>query len=259
MPLIKAAWSPFNPATSTTLIDKVSGLYGVSGDTELDAKSLQFLNEAIDDANLHLWEFNKCEESGLVMTAGQEYVEVTHLVYREVMAFTVLTSDGSTQQQLTFLPWVEFRSSWASPQMQAPPVAYSYFNLHRNGRIYLGPTPPSTGTYVTDNTLTVQYYRRLPHLDEENPLQVPREVEQLLLWGAQRRMANYLQGPSSPDVASLAAQEVAFYDRLRGMDRRSPDENLRMRLPWETGRGKGVAAWWPQGGNLPWWMVFGGW
>lgn len=254
MPLIKAAWSPFNPTIQAVLVEQVTDLYGVSGDEDLETKALQFLNLSVDEANTHLWEFNKCEESGLTMTANQPYVEISHLIYREVQAFTISTTDSSIQQALAFYPWVEFQFRYGGPTTIARPAAYSYFNLHRQGRIYLAPTPGTD--YVANNTLTVQYYRRIPHVDEENPLQVPREVEQLILWGAQRRMANHLQGPSSPDVASLVAQEDDFYNKLKSIDRRSPDENMRLRLPWQTARRRGVAGWLPQDGRLPWWWVF---
>src|SRR3990172_171322 len=254
MSLIKSAWSHFISSSKADLVAQVASLYGVQDDTEMEALAVTSLNGAVDDANMHLWEFNKQEESGIVMTAGQAHVEITDNVYREVLAFIVKASDSTVQQHLTFLPWVDFQRQWGVPTSEGTPLWYSYFNLHRTGQIHLAPTPPaSPSTFATDYTLTVQYYRRMPHVSDEDPLYVPREVEQLLVYGGQKRMGMQLQGPSHPDVMALAALESKFYDDLRGVDKRSPDENLCFKLAGRRWPYNPMPA---AGNGLPYWWIF---
>jgi len=99
---------------------------------------------------------------------------------------------------------------------------------HKQTPAHLAPTP-DTST-AANSTLTFEFYRRTPRVSEEDPLQVPREIEQLLIYGAQKRMAIHLLGASNPDVVSLQALETKALDDLRGVDKRSPDERLRFRL-----------------------------
>jgi len=226
--LIPGIWSNATPRSRSDLTNQVVDLYGLVGDTELETVALRFLDDAVDDMNTHLWEFNKIMETGVVMTANQSWVALSAPFYREVAAFVVNTSDGASWPHLAFLPWIEFQRLYGVPNEQGPPQVYSYFNTHREGKIYLAPRP-DTST-AANATLTLEYYRRIPRVSDEDPLQVPREIEQLLIYGAQKRMAMHLVGASNPDVAALQALETLALDNLRGVDKRSPDERLRFRL-----------------------------
>lgn len=226
--LIPGIWSNATPRSKDALVDQVTDLYGNTTDAELEAKALQFLDDAVDDMNTHLWEFNKMVETGIAMTAEQSFVPLSAPVYREVGAFLVDTSSGEAAPHLTFLPWIEFRRLYGAPNETGQPLVYSYFNPHREGKLHLAPTP-DTST-AANSTLTFEFYRRTPRVSEEDPLQVPREIEQLLIYGAQKRMAIHLLGASNPDVVSLQALETKALDDLRGVDKRSPDERLRFRL-----------------------------
>lgn len=228
---VSTVWSNTVPRAKVDLIDQVATTYGNNGDTELEAACLKDLNAAIDDINTHLWEFNKCAETGIVMTPGQAWVTLPAPVYREVAAFIVNTNSGQSYPHLAYMSWIDFQRTYGIPNDHGQPAVYSIFNPHRDGRLYLAPAPPdSTSSFTTDNTLTFEYYRRIPHVDEEDPLQIPREIESLIVYGAQKRTAIRMVGPSSPDVASFASLEGQALDRLRAIDRRNPDERLRFKL-----------------------------
>lgn len=239
MPLISGPWSNALPHSRSTLISKVASLYGNSGDSELEAKALECLDDAIDDLNMHLWEFNKAEESGIVMTAAQSWVPLSHAVYRESAAFLVDTTSGDSGPHLKFYPWLEFQREWGKPNDEGTPLVYSYFNIHAEGKLYLAPIPDSTT--ATDCTLTFQYYIRIPRiseLDSSASLNTPREIEQAIVYGAQKRMAIWLLGSAHPDVAAFQALETKAYADISGVDKRRPDANLRFKLKGTEGRNR---------------------
>lgn len=229
MGLLPSIWSAAVPHDRDTLTGKVVDLYGVQSDSELEAKALQFLDDAVDDINTHLWEFNKIMDTGITLTANQSWVPISGAMYREHSAFLVQTNSQQSYAHLAFLPWIEFQRTYGVPNESGQPVVYSYFNLHREGKVYLAPAPDTN--MASSATLTLEYYRRVPRVsDTEDPLQIPREIEQLIVYGAQKRMAIHLLGAANPDVAALAMLETKALDELRGVDKRSPDERLRFRL-----------------------------
>lgn len=255
--LLPGIWSNAVPRPRTALVEQVAGTYGVAGDVELEAKALQYINSAIDDANTHLWEFNKILDTGIAMVAGQPWVNVTANVYRESGCYLVNVATGVDPQRttpLTMLPWIEYKRIYGTPNTYGTPMVYAYHNIHREGRIYLAPTPPLTGDLTTDYTLTFDYYRRIPHADEEDPLSIPREIETLIIYGAKKRAAMDHVGASHPDVTTYAGLETQAMDVLRGVDKRSPDERLRFRL---APRGYAYGAV-PYANKLPYWWPFGG-
>lgn len=250
MALLPGIWAFAVPRPMDELIASVGGIYGVQGDDELEAVTLECINSSIDDANTHLWEFNKLVESGLPFTAAQSYVQVTANAYRE-MAVTLTDADGNVSPPLQMLPWSHFETLYGNSNLQGTPHTYSYRNLHREGKLYFFPTPPTSYVSTTDYTYNFEYYRRIPHADEEDPLQIPREIEQLITYGAKKRLAAHLAGASHPDVAAYAALEEQSLSALKSVDRRSTAETLRFRL-----RPPAVGPSVPVGGRLPYWWVF---
>jgi len=150
--------------------------------------------------------------------------------YKEKLAYLVKTSDSSSSTPLQFVDWPTFRRLY-SPDPDVPtdrPIAYSVQNIEGEGRVYLGPSPSSST--ATDYTLTVEYYRRIPLLSETEQLVVPQEIENALLYGAQKRMAYHIAGPDAPDVGTFHGLEDVAITRLMEIDRKRPDGGMRFRI-----------------------------
>lgn len=249
MALIRSAWSSYLPSSRDTLVAKVMSLYGIGTDAELEAKAEDFLNEAIDELNTHLWEFNRTREEGIALVASQDYVPLRHEVYKEDAAYLVATNNSGIIQRLREHDFTRLEVAFGGSSNTGPPMAYSFENLFQEGKLYLFPTPDANA--VSDWTLTFQYYRRISHLTSqgESVLQVPREAEQMILNHAYARVAAHLKGASDPDVASYVALSSRAFENLKGIDRRQPDNNTRFGImggwgPIRLANATSVPYWW---------------
>jgi hypothetical protein len=227
---ISSTWKSAQPVATNTLVAKVADLYGLSGDDEASQQALDCLDEVVKELNMHLWEFNIVTTSGLTVVANTRSITLPTLFYKEKIGYLV-SSDGSKDSPLVYVDWATFERLYASedhPVSPDTPRAYSVKNQHREGLVYLGPTPDA-GT-AADKTLTLQYYRRIEIPSQAQQLVVPEEVENVILYGAKKRFAIMIEGPDSPSVARLHLLETDVLEKLQAIDRRHPDEATRFRL-----------------------------
>lgn len=229
--VVSSPWLSAVPVPRRKLVKKVCDLLGLSDeDPDFVQVALDSLDDTINDMNTALFEFNKSVEQGIVMTANQPYVVVTDLFYRESQCYLTPNSGGQGAP-LDYLDWIKYQRWFGDDTNQGCPERYSLFNNEREGRVYLSPTPDTTT--VSDQTLTIEFYRRIPlvsTLGAENSLTVPREVESALVYGAQKRIAIHVLGAAHPDVGSLAGFEMQALERLKRVDKTHPDEHKRMIL-----------------------------
>ena len=216
-------------------MNKVARLYGLEGDSEMRVLSQNMLDETITEMNSWTYEFNKVVLAGVTLVQDQQEYALPTGFYKESQCVLV---DGSDNDDTTlhFLPWVHFsRTYLAGPSSgSGVPISYSIRNTQREGEVHLYPKPGAT--LAGDYTLRLEYYRRIPLVSEEDPLEVPPELEAALVFGAQKRMAIHIKGPGDPDVASLDSLEARSLERLQASDRRTPDANTRFRLATRSRR-----------------------
>src|SRR3990172_8515631 len=129
--LVSSTWSSAQPNDRNALVKKVARVYGVQDDEDGKALALDCLDDVIKEMNTRTWEFNIIEQTALVMTSGQEYVQLAAGFYKEKLAYLVKTSDSSSSTPLQFVDWPTFRRLY-SPDPDVPtdrPIAYSVQNI----------------------------------------------------------------------------------------------------------------------------------
>jgi hypothetical protein len=210
-------------------------VYGVDDDTDLQTVVEGFLDDAVREMNSHLYEFNKRTETGIALSASTRDYTLTSTagaqVYRESLAYLVTTA-GVQQANLVYLPWAHFQSLYGDQTLvnSGVPSVYSMRNVDFAGTVSLQPIPNTS--VASSYTLTVEYYRRipLPYTDAEDPIEVAPEVETVLVYNAQKRLAIHLHGPGHKDVAAFDALERRAQEELQAVDKRHPDAQRRFRL-----------------------------
>lgn len=225
--VVDALWSQATPVSRASMIERVTRTYGMSGEADLEAMAGSFLDEAVDDLNSFLWEFTKVKETGVAMTANQEYVALTSTFYKESAAYLVYAPTNDPNPALTYLPWIHFERVRSDLIQWGMPDKYSLFNVEAEGRVYLMPAPDSNT--AANYTLTIEYYQRINRPSEQDPLHAPREIANTIVYGAQKRLASVVFGAGHQDVGAFATMEEMALERLRTIDRRHPDEQSRFR------------------------------
>lgn len=232
MPVVVTTWSSPTPPSQAKLIEKVARVQGMdTSDGEFNGKILDALDEAVSDINTRLFEFCKSAETGIALTGGTNYVTLTFPFYRESLSYFVKTADSSNSPPLVYQDWVSFQRMLGDATRQGEPRYYSQFNEGADQRIYLWPTPDAStaATY----TLTIEYYRRVPLISAVpagDAIDVPPEIENVLLYGAKKRIMIDHLGAGHPDVPALAMLEREALDKLARIDRAHPDERKRFVL-----------------------------
>jgi hypothetical protein len=232
MATVVTAWSSPTPSTRASLVNKVCGLYGIEpgNDSEMAQRALEWLDEAVDDLNMGLYEFNKTIEVGIILTNGVSFVTLNADFYRESLAHLVRTSDSQKYGPLTCMEWVDFKRMYGDDKPTGLPFVYSVFNFDNDSRkLYLCPTPSTDA--ANGYTLSVEYYRRVPKISsvgEGSSIQVPTEVEAPIRFGAFKRAAMWFDDPTK--VQMYAGLEAQATERLKRVDRFHPDALKRFRL-----------------------------
>jgi hypothetical protein len=219
------------PSSKNELIAKVCALYGFSTeDPDLTLRAVEWLDDSIKDLNHNVWENTKVAESGIVMTAGTQWVNLSTIYYKESQAYLVHNTTGD-QGPMKFLPWVHFKRMYPSTdttQVSMPSI-YTIFNEQRDGKIYLYPIPDATT--VADYTLAVEYYQRLPLISTlgggDSP-EIPEEFENVILYGAYKRAAMHLG--ETKDMNMYNGLEREALERMKQIDSMRPDADRRFRL-----------------------------
>lgn len=223
-------WSTAVPTARSLLVSKISDLFGGVNDAEFRAKALEFLDDTCKDMNSHLYEFNKVFDQGIQLVDGQDFYQLGSPFYRESLAYLEKNS-GGFRDPLTYLPWVHFQRLTLSGGDRGEGGYYSIYNVHDEGLVYLRPIPDDTT--AADYILDIEYYRRIPlvsAVSEGESINVPQEVETALTYGAQKRMAIHIHGAGHEDVQALHQLEQQALARLKAVDKRHPDEQLRFRV-----------------------------
>lgn len=223
MPVVPGYWSPAIPVSKDDLVDRVLSPMGfIQGeDTEADNTALAHLNAAINDLNTRLWEFNKRVATGETITASQQYVDLPSGIHKVNFVQLVKTSDGVQENPMQYVDWVDYVRMTATVNTDdGIPTSYSHRNLDNEGRIYFWPIPDSTT--ASDYTLTYEYYRRIPLASEEDPLQIPREVQNAIVYAARSTFLLDHNDENRSRLYKALAME-ALKDAING-DRVQPDE-----------------------------------
>lgn len=228
---------------------KVCRQYGFDKDVdeEIAGIALDFLDEAVQDMNSHLYEFNKrieeidlvAEQQDYVLTGGSTERGAHVVPYKESIAF-LAGSSGENRIHLTYVPWFRFQDM-ANNRLYTntgEPSVYSFRALDNDGKISLYPKPSNS---YTSHTLTAEYYIRLPLISSlaspDTAPYIPEEVEIPLLYNAMKRMAVHLHGPGHKDVVGFQALETKAVDELQAVDKRHPDGGTRFMVVDHMKRG----------------------
>lgn len=219
------------PSPRLDLIQRVVEPFGNVNDQELQASALKFLDETVKEYNSALYEFNKIRLESIAIVADQSEYDLPTAFYREYMCLMIRTADGLQEPPLTYLPHPqvvrEYNTYVYYPNVGMPRV-YTLFNSFNQGKLKLAPTPDART--ASSYTMTLMYYRRISLVSQQDPLDVPQELEVPLVYGGQKRMAIHLNGASDPDVSAFQALETEALNNVKTMDRRHPDEMLRFKL-----------------------------
>jgi len=229
--VISSTWQGAVPSHRSQLIEDVCALYGWdTTDTELRNRVIRFLDGSIKDLNTGLFEFNKIVETGIIMVDGQQWVQLGSNAHKISMVYLTHNSNGD-EPPLTILPWDHFKRLYYQSVKPGKPYVATNFNPEREGKLYLFPI--ANETTVTDYTLSVEYYTRIPlisEISEGASLSIPQEMENVIVYGAQKRLAEHLLGPGHPDVRAKATLEAESLNRCKTSDRSKPGAQLRFRL-----------------------------
>ena len=199
-----------------------------TSDGDIQRRCLEWLDEAVNDLNYMTWESSKTVETGIPLTSGDTFASLSSQFYKESQAYLV-SNDGGDMPPMRYLPWVAFKRLY--PDMNTPgmPCIYTAFNDSSEGKVYFD-------VVVDDNTasnytLAVEYYRRIPKISSlgvGDSLEVPTEFENVLLYGAKKRAAQWVG--AAQDVPQFQALEHEAYERMKRADRMHPDSDNRFRL-----------------------------
>lgn len=223
-------WSPPTLPTKATLVSRAMSTYGIDTDSELQTVVEGLLDDTIRDHNSHLYEFNKRVQTGIVLTGGTATYELAAATYKESLAYLVKTSDSTKQGPLVYLPYIRFRETYGDGAYitTGVPTVYTFRNLNNDGLVTLG-AAPNTAT-AANYTLTVEYYRRIPLASVEDPIEGFPELATPLLYGLMKRLAIHLYGPAHGDVSAFAGLEQEALGKVKSIDKRHPDQQMRFRL-----------------------------
>lgn len=222
-------WTAPQPVSRSEMITKVVQVYGNVGDDDLEGAAGGFLDDAVDDLNMYLWEFTRVKETNLTFTADQEYVQINQPFYRESIAYlSKIVDTTKTNSALIYVPWIHFERLRSVAAPSGTPDKYSLRNVERDGRVYFMPFPDAR--CAASFYLNIEYYQRILRPSEQDPLHVPREIINAIIYSAQKRFAIMVYGAAHPDVASFASLEHQAVERLRAIDKRHPDEQIRFKI-----------------------------
>jgi len=229
--VVSTSWQGAVPSRRSQLIEDVCALYGWdTTDDDLRNRVIRFLDASIKDLNTGLFEFNKIVETGIVMETGQQWVQLGSNAHKISQVYPVHNTDGD-DVPMTILPYDHFKRLYYRTDKTGKPYVATNFNMEREGKVYLYYTPDETT--VTNYTLTVEYYIRIPlisEIAEGSSLSIPQEMENVIVYGAQKRFAEHLLGPGHRDVSAKAALEAQALERCKTSDRSKPGAQLRFRL-----------------------------
>ena len=109
------------------------------------------------------------------------------------------------------------------------PSVYTIFNYEKTRRMFFDIALDQNT--VTNYTLTVEYYKRLPlisSVEGSQTLDIPDYFENTILYGAYKRMSAHLG--DSEGVQTYAALEREALEKLQRIDIMHPDADRRFRL-----------------------------
>lgn len=225
------SFSPSNPVTRESLINRVVRNFGADDDTELRGVALDHLDECIDELNTYLFEFTRTKQEGIPLVEAQGDYELQGSPYKESQAYIVETANNDRRAPMYYLPSIHFDRRFNESRASGQPYFYTLHNLEKDGKITIHPAPDAST--AAGHTLTVQYYVRIPHVSsilDDARLSIPAEAQTALVFGAQKRMSMHLYGAAHPDVSAFDALENRALQRLIAIDRHHPDSNTRFRL-----------------------------
>jgi hypothetical protein len=229
--VVSSTWQGAVPSPRSQLIEDVCALYGWdTTDSDLRKRAIRFLDSSIKDLNTGLFEFNKIVETGILMGSGQQWVQLGSNAHKLSMVYLTHNTNGD-EPPLTILPWDHFKRLYYQSVKPGKPYVATNFNPEREGKVYLFHIP--NDSTVADYTISVEYYTRIPlisEIAEGASLAIPQEMENAIVFGAQKRMAEHLYGPGHKDVAAKSMLESQALERCKTSDRSKPGAQLRFRL-----------------------------
>ena len=166
---------------------------------------------------------------------GQQWVQLSSSCFKESQAYLVHNTSGD-QPPLRSLPWVAFKRMYYGTTNSSCPAIYSIFNMEQDGKVYFDQLPDSDT--VTNYTLAVEYYRRLPLISSVGASaspNIPQEFENTILYGAYKRMCAHVGDENG--VRTYATLEREALERLQRIDIMRPDADRRFRLVDELNLG----------------------
>jgi len=191
----------------------------------------EFLDDCIKDLNTYPWESTKDSEV-YTLTLNQQYVTLNPLFYKESLVYLTHTTNGD-YIPMKGLPYVHFKRlySMTSPDnsVKGTPSIYSIFNFEKERRLAFNIAPDQDT--VTDFTLTVEFYKRLPLISSVNGVQspdIPDYFENTILYGAYKRLSAHLG--DADGVRTYAGLEREALEKLQRIDIMHPDADRRFRL-----------------------------
>lgn len=226
--VVSGTWEAAQPSSTAKLKSKVAKLYGLEGDADAEQTALDALDDSVKELNTSLYDFMLITQTGITLTAGEDEYELASNFFKEKNAFLV-ESDGTQRNTLVYLDYSAYRRLWGDlSTSKSEPQVYSALNTQADGKIYLAPTP--SDTVASSFTLSISYYRRIPLPSAVGTLNVPQELESVLLYGAYKRMAYAIQGAFHPDADKYEALQDKWLEKIKAQDRRHPDEHTRFRM-----------------------------
>jgi hypothetical protein len=221
------------------LISQVARIVGGEDEANIRAQSYDAINMVRARLNRRDWRFTKTTASAITLVDGTATYSLPSAFKRPSYAQLIETTDSKKDRSLNYVDdgWL---SHWLPQQNQTGiPQFYILRNDAIDGLVTVYPTPDATA--ASDFTLSVEYYKRIDNINDDNaPIALPEELWDVLILGGHYEMLKGREKNNPTIIARLKSDFEQAYNDLVRYDRMITDSQSRFRIaPGARHQGKG--------------------
>ena len=227
MPVVVGGSSP-TPRQANQLASEVARSVGKENSATARGQALDYLNAVINDVNLACYGFMRTVDSDTAFTASTADYTLTSSAYQIEKVQVVDAVNASPVW--TVWPWDSDAFKDFDQTLSSTPARYyTVRNLHTDNKITFLGTPGTTE--VSKYKFRVSYFQRIPILASDgDTLNVPRELDRVLVEGAKFYMRDMDESADSPKAARSWASYQRLLARLNRLNADPPDNHPRFRF-----------------------------
>jgi hypothetical protein len=211
------------------LISQVGRIVGGEDEDAIRAAAYDAINMSRSRLNRRDWRFTKTTASAITLVDGTATYSLPSSFKRPSYAGLIETTDSKKDRSLDYVDDGWF-SHWQPRQNQTgTPGFYWLRNAAEDGLITVYPTPDTSA--ASDFTLSVEYYKRIDNINDDNTaIVLPEELWDVLVLGGQYEMLKGREKSNPTIIARLKLDfEQAIVD-LKRYDLTITDSQSRFRI-----------------------------